>query len=174
MLFNRIGLTNGQMDEFLSLVTARALELEDVLTKANGIVRDFLVQFHHERHPDMTRPPQLHAESHEVQRRTSSEKEPIPALNHGVGSVTPCTLTVGAGSSHSLTNSAVDSVTRVALPAHADKNARLESDLELRQCSLRDRRQFDGMLTFQVHSNYGEPTLANPSRHFEDELERTM
>jgi hypothetical protein len=78
MLFNRFGLTNGQMDEFLSLVAARALELEDVLTKANGIVRDFLVQFHHERHPDMTRPPQLHAESHEVQRRTSSEEELKP------------------------------------------------------------------------------------------------
>lgn len=90
---------------------------------------------------------QLHAESHEVQRRTLYEEEPNPALNHDVGSVTPCTLTVGTGGSHSLTNYAVDSVTRVALPAHADKNARRESDVKLRQCSLRDRRQLDGMPT---------------------------
>jgi hypothetical protein len=75
-----------------------------------------------------------------------------------------------------LTNSAVNSVTRVALPAHADKSARRESDLELWQSSLRDRRQLDGMPTLQVYGNYegGEPTLASPSRHFEDELERTL
>ena len=70
VLFNRFRLANSQMDEFLSLVTARALELEDVLAKANSIVHDFLVKFHNEGRPDMARSPHLHAESHEVQRRT--------------------------------------------------------------------------------------------------------
>jgi len=49
---------------------ARALELKDVLAKANSIVHDFLVKFHNEGRPDMARSPHLHAESHEVQRRT--------------------------------------------------------------------------------------------------------
>jgi hypothetical protein len=142
------------MDEFLGLVAACALGLKDVLAKANGIVRDFLVQFHNEGHPDMTRPPQLHAGNYKAQRRALYEEEPNSALNHDAGSVTPCTQTIGTGGSHSLTDSAVNCVTRAALPAHADKNARRESDLELRQCSLRDRCQLDGMPTLQVHGNY--------------------
>jgi hypothetical protein len=70
------------MDEFLGLVAACALGLKDVLAKANGIVRDFLVQFHNEDHPDMARPPQLHAGNHKAQRRALYEEEPNSALNH--------------------------------------------------------------------------------------------
>jgi hypothetical protein len=80
MLLNRFRLANNEIDECVASIDARALEVKDVLVKANGIVHEFLVQYHDE-------------------RLIPSEEESNPALSHGVGNEPSRTRTLRSGRS---------------------------------------------------------------------------
>jgi len=130
MLLNRFRLTNNKIDECMTLIDACALEVKDVLVKANDIVHEFLVQYHNK-------------------RLILSEKELNSVLFHGIGNKPSHTLTFHLKRSSSV----------IILPVCAHNNVRKESDSLLNHAlhqqntlSLMMNKPFDHTESVQIKS----------------------